>query len=593
MIVGTRNKVVYEITDISLTSDLLIIKGWSFANYIQNHNSVNSHKYMLELIDNESNFRKVYFSNPKNIDKSNLVKMSNITKKCKDNEFNTDGSYCYRDLTWSGFEFRINLNELNRDTHYKINFAINLNMVNETHYFNNGIVIPGFENTELISNGIRYSLNGRFDTWEFIVITNYVRNRIGPGKNADSNFSNKPYCRPNDRNLYWHEYETYTNFKGTNWIGSGNEKELWINLKFKNSNYICQLMTDGDWIQTTMNGTSGSGWISTAFLNYYGEPTTLKVESLENTKINSIKTYTAPKNTNSKIEINLNNKLNQEIIIDVKFQNILLYTTKEKFNGNKKKIITNLKIPSNDKIRVEVTEPSGKKHIIESSIYISSLEEKVLNNINNVFKVNTPIAVEKEFGKNEKYYYEFYEIKIPHNKINVVAGQSFSAYIDLIYNSDIEEIKINNFDSYILFDKQDSNLNYPLLNGKVKVELLKDNIKDNQIFMKLPKTYVEKLKGSLSIYNKGTTYIDGGNKWYVGISDELGSYNYNYKIENIGINLITIIIPSQYKITKYLLGNEALIKLKRVWVPSNLNYFYSKSFLYSNLLRKVNEINEF
>lgn len=592
IVVGTRNKVVYEITDINLTNNSLIIKGWSFANHIQNHNSVNSHKYMLELIDNGNTFRKVYFSNPKKIDKSNLVKMSNVTRKCHDNEFNTDGSYCYRDLSWSGFEFKIDLGELNSDTQYKINFAINLNMVNETHYFNNGIVIPGFEDTELVNNGIRYSLSGRFDTWEFVVITNYVRNRVEPGKNADSNFSDKPYCRPNDKNLYWHEYETYTNYKGSRWLGSGNEKELWINLKFKYSNYVCQLMTDGDWIQTTMNGTTGSGWISTAFLNYYGEPTTLKLDSLENTKINSIKTYTAPKNSNATIELNINNKINQEIILEVKFKNVLLYTEKVKFKGSKNVIINNLKISSNDKIKVEVLEPSGKKHTIESSIYISSLENITLNDINNNLKIETPIMVKKEFNKSEIKHYESFEIKIPHKKINVIAGQGFNAYIDLKYKSDASNIKLNSFNTHILFNKQDSSLNYPEVNGKIKVNLLKDVLNENHNFFKLPKTYVEKHKGELSTNNKDSNYIDGGNKWYVGISDEIGTYNYEYKIENIGVNLINISIPAQYSIINNLLGHEAFIKIKRVWVPDQLNYFYNKTYLFTDLLKKAAEINE-
>lgn len=588
VVLGTRNNVVYEITDLQLTSNYLIIKGWSFGNHIQNHNSSSSHKYMIEMIDQKTYNRKVYFSNPYNIDKSNLVKMANINRKCQDWEYNTDGNYCYTDLSWSGFEFYIPLSELNKNTEYNINFAINLNRVGETHYFNNGIVIPGFENINLVANGTKYSLNGQFNTWSFIVTTGYVRNREAAGKGANSNRSNIPYCRANDTTLYWHNGETYTNFRGSSWIGTGQDKELWINLGFRYSNYVCQLMSDGDRIQTTMNGNTGSGWITTAFLNYFGEPTTLKIESLENTKINSLKTYTTKKNTNSKIVLNINNLVDQQINITVKYKNNSLYNENIKFIGNKEIIINNLNIDSNDIIKVEVTEPSGIKHNIEASIYVSSEETISVNAIINNINITTPIMVEKITGQTEKKYYESFDINIPHNNISVVAGQGFLVNTNVYYYSDINEIILNNITGKLIFEKQDSSLDFPIINGLINVKLENKKINDNNIVLNIPKIYVDRKSGKLySSQPSDVETIDGGNKWYIDIETSFGVYDYYYEIDNIGVNLVKVNIIAKYNVSKYLLGPNGLYKIKRVWVPDNLNYIFKKSYSYIDLLKEV------
>lgn len=507
------------------------------------------------------------------------MKSSEETKLCSGNY---KYSNCYYSYTMVGFEFKIPLSDLGRDLEFDIKLRIYEKQVNRGLQIS--IYVLGINDT-VEQNGVRYQLYSDINKTSVIIENSVLFVRSGPGQNYSiktANFS----CSYNGNTLFWYPNETYKNIKGAQQTNPGNvSSELWVNLKY---NYGGCLNGKA----RAVNGTTMDGWAPWVYMNGSGTPATIKTTSLDTFFIEELRTYTVEKNTNTKVLLTLNSTIDQNIKIKAYHNNNLVYENIVKFNGTKSHII-NYKIPSNGTIRLEVSNGYITKNI-ESKIYISSNKEYHITSedVSGIIEVETPILVVTDKDGTVKEYKEIIQLSAIPYDIDISQGRGISGMMSAIsYWYPLDEFALNNdYNVYALYPSQEETMKYEVIDGKIKVNLKKDNIVRNEnydvSYFYHPNILLHVLEGSL--YNEpleGYHYFNGGGIWYPSWDDDLGRYEYQYIGENLGINKITIKRDLSYTIiSKMLDSTNGKFIIKRVDNPEGKNIIFKKTFSYDELL---------
>lgn len=568
----------YNINNFILDGSDIIINGWAVTNKHQNLTGNDTHEYSLVLTNSNTNESKVYIATLKHADKTRLMRATEEVNQCS-GYFNY--GVCHYKYTYAGFEFRIPVSDLKSDTEYAIKLRIYEKLVNRGYQLS--IYALGVDDT-YEKDGIRYQLYSDINKTSVTLTATSLFVRSGPSQYysiRNSNFS----CSSNGKTLFWYPEGFYNHVLGAQQTNPGAvDSELWVNLGFNYGSCVYGKAR-------AVNGTSYNGWAPWVYMIGSGTPATIKTTSLNTISIDELRTYTAPKNTKTKALITLTSSINQDITIRAYHNDNLVYNKSEKFNGTKTFQI-NYDIPNNGTLKVEVIN-KYRTLLVSSKIYVSS--EKIYNiNANDtvgIITVDTPILVVTDKNKNVTEYKEKIQLSAIPYEIDLSQGRGISGVTSAIsYWYPLEEFALNNdYSVYALYPSQEETLNYEIVDGKVKINLIKDGVVRNNdydiSYFYHPNILLSLISGEL--YNEaldGHTYYNGGGIWYPSWNDELGKYDYEYVGSNIGINKVTIKRDLSYTITSTMFGVETgKFKIIRVKNPDNLNVIYKRKFSYEEL----------
>ncbi len=568
----------YNINNFYLEGDFIIINGWAVTDGHQHLTGNNTHEYSLVLTDKITNESKSYVATLKNVDKTQLMKTHEHTVICSTN-YST--AACYYLYTMVGFEFRIPVSELRGDAEYNIKLRIYEKSVNRGLQLS--IFALGIDNT-YEKDGIRYQLYSDIHKTSVSLLSSYLVVRSGPGQNYAQKTSNF-WCSYNGYDLYWYPYGTFTNIIGTaRTNGNSIDSELWLNLGYNYASCVDGKARAG-------NGTTYNGWGPWVFMSGNGTPATIKTTSLNTISIEELRTYTSKKDTQAKALITLTSSINQNVTIKAYHNSSLVYNKVENISGTKTFAI-NYVIPNNGTFKVEIIN-SYKTYSISSNIYVSS--EKVYNitenDLSGIIIVDTPILVVTDKNRNVTEYKEKIQLSAIPYEIDLSQGRGISGMTSAIsYWYPLEEFSLNSdYSVYALYPSQEETLNYEIVDGKVKVNLVKDNIVRNNnydiSYFHHPDILLSVIHGNL--FNEslgGYNYYNGGGIWYPSWNDDLGKYEYEYIGSNLGINRITIKRDLSYTVSSTMFGvNNGKFTIKRVHTPESLNVIYRKTFTYDEL----------
>lgn len=508
---------------------------------------------------------------------------------CGTYEFYATLEACYYRLPQVGFEFKIPLSDLNIDNEYDLKFRIYEKYTNVG--YQTSVYALGVDDYYDV-NGARYQLYSNLQTTNLVGMAPTLMIRTGPSTTY-SQMRGDYSCSPYSTRLYWTVGEKYTNiYEVVKTNGNNIDSETWLRMGF-NEGYCY------DGRSRALNGTAKSGWAALVFFDTVGTPATIKVSSLQYSTIDEMKTYTAEANTTTKAIVKLTNNKNQTVNIKAYHNNQLVHDSNQTFNGTKEFTIQ-YKIPNSGTLKIVVTEPYNYTHTMESKIYVSSNQTYNIgpNDDNKILTIDTPILVVKNKNGNVTEYKEKIELSATPKSYIITQGRGLETFdASLSYYYPTNEFNLNNdFNVYALFPSQEENLNYEVINNKVKVNLNSSDIQKSNnyeiIDLTLPKMYISESGDIYSSKNNLTNYIDGGNVWYPNWNDELGVYDYSVVGTRIGINKVTIVRNLQYKITNtFITVDKGIFKIKRVKNPNNLNYVFKKTFTYEELLNYL-EVNK-
>ena len=205
--------------------------------------------------------------------------------------------------------------------------------------------------------------------------------------------------------------------------------------------------------------------------------------------------------------------------------------------------------------------------------------------------VDNPILVVTDKNRNVTEYKEKIQLSAIPYEIDLSQGRGISGVTSAIsYWYPLEEFSLNSdYSVYALYPSQENTMNYEIVDGKVKVNLLKDDVvrsSDHDIsYFYHPNILLSLIQGHLyTDADNEYTYYNGGGIWYPAWNDELGTYDYEYVGTNLGINKITIKRDLVYSITTTMFGVETgKFTIKRVKNPDNPNVIYKRTFTYDEL----------
>lgn len=584
-----RDNINYDFNTFSVVDNYVVISGWGVGSHTQEYTGPESHEYSLVVINKNTNQSKIYNGEIKPVDKTELMRYKTTYRVCGTYEFYATLEACYYRLPQVGFEFKIPLSDLNVDNEYDLKFRIYEKYTNVG--YQTSVYALGVDDYYDV-NGARYQLYSNLQTTNLVGMAPTLMIRTGPSTTY-SQMRGDHSCSPYSTRLYWTVGEKYTNiYEVVKTNGNNIDSETWLRMGF-NEGYCY------DGRSRALNGTAKSGWAALVFFDTVGTPATIKVSSLQYSTIDEMKTYTAEANTTTKAIVKLTNNKNQTVNIKAYHNNQLVHDSNQTFNGTKEFTIQ-YKIPNSGTLKIVVTEPYNYTHIMESKIYISSNQTYNIgpNDDNKILTIDTPILVVKNKNGNVTEYKEKIELSATPKSYIITQGRGLETFdASLSYYYPTNEFNLNtDFNAYALFPSQEENLNYEVINNKVKVNLNSSNIQKSNNYettdLTLPKMYISESGDIYSSKNNLTNYIDGGNVWYPNWNDELGVYDYSVVGTRIGINKVTIIRNLQYKITNtFITIDKGIFKIKRVKNPNNLNYVFKKTFTYEELLNYL-EVNK-
>lgn len=574
----TKREFSYEINSFYISGDYLIINGWAIMDEnIQNYYNDSTHSYSLVLKNNNDvDDKLIYDATLLPVDKTNLFKYVSTHRACGSNQINQNPTSCYMTLQNVGFEFKIPLSDLKKDTTYTAVLRMYSKTVNRA--YQTIIYAPNIRDYQ-VKDGVKYELYSDFSTTKIIMLAEVLFVKDGPSTSS-SRSTGWQYCSSAGYVLYWKPWEIYTSLQETARTTNGVDSETWFRVMYDQG--LCQ---NGK--SRAIMGWSYSGWMPSTYTDFDGDPAIIKITSMNYSEIDQIKTYTSPNNTQTKANISLYNKINQTVNIKLYHRNDLVYDQNMTFNGKKE-----LSIPFINKggeVKIVVTETSGYKTTLNTTIYTSSYENYESSNSNITVNPTTPIIVIATKTSTKKIY-ERIKVSIPYNYIKLVSGKPIQTWSYIEYSTDNNELSLNkDIKGTVIFPSQESSLNYPINNNKVVVNMVKTDSNFSQAIIDLPEYVLDKNKGY--VYEKGKqpnniTTIYGNRKWYTPINDSLGKYNYEINDYNLGVNRISIKFNCNYETYKKLFGNDnSYYILKRTYKPDNLLYRFHKSYNYQELLK--------
>ena len=568
----------YNINNFKLDGDYIIINGWGTTDRHQDLTGDDTHEFSLVLTDKSNNESKVYIATLKYADKTRLMRASEAVNHCS-GYFNNGN--CHYKYTYAGFEFKIPLSDLNADTEYDIKLRIYEKKVNRG--YQESIYVLGIDDS-YEKNGMRYQLYSDISKTNVTLTDSSLFVRSGPGQNYSIKSSNKS-CSGNGKTLFWYPNGYFSHIIGASQTNPGSvDSELWVNMQYDLGGCVYGKAR-------AVNGTSNNGWAPWVYMLGGGDPAVIKVTSLTTISIDELRAYTAEANTKTKALLTLTSTKNQNITIKVYHNNNLVYNKVHNISGTKSFKI-DYTIPNKGTLKVEVIDEHFTQSI-SSNIYVSSKKEYKLDlsNKSGVILVDNPILVVTDKNRNVTEYKEKIQLSAIPYEIDLSQGRGISGVTSAIsYWYPLEEFSLNSdYSVYALYPSQENTMNYEIVDGKVKVNLLKDDVvrsSDHDIsYFYHPNILLSLIQGHLyTDADNEYTYYNGGGIWYPAWNDELGTYDYEYVGTNLGINKITIKRDLVYSITTTMFGVETgKFTIKRVKNPDNPNVIYKRTFTYDEL----------
>ena len=568
----------YNINNFKLDGDYIIINGWGTTDRHQDLTGDDTHEFSLVLTDKSNNESKVYIATLKYADKTRLMRASEAVNHCS-GYFNNGN--CHYKYTYAGFEFKIPLSDLNADTEYDIKLRIYEKKVNRG--YQESIYVLGIDDS-YEKNGMRYQLYSDISKTNVTLTDSSLFVRSGPGQNYSIKSSNKS-CSGNGKTLFWYPNGYFSHIIGASQTNPGSvDSELWVNMQYDLGGCVYGKAR-------AVNGTSNNGWAPWVYMLGGGDPAVIKVTSLTTISIDELRAYTAEANTKTKALLTLTSTKNQNITIKAYHNNNLVYNKVHNISGTKSFKI-DYTIPNKGTLKVEVIDEHFTQSI-SSNIYVSSKKEYKLDlsNKSGVILVDNPILVVTDKNRNVTEYKEKIQLSAIPYEIDLSQGRGISGVTSAIsYWYPLEEFSLNSdYSVYALYPSQENTMNYEIVDGKVKVNLLKDDVvrsSDHDIsYFYHPNILLSLIQGHLyTDADNEYTYYNGGGIWYPAWNDELGTYDYEYVGTNLGINKITIKRDLVYSITTTMFGVETgKFTIKRVKNPDNPNIIYKRTFTYDEL----------
>ena len=568
----------YNINNFKLDGDYIIINGWGTTDRHQDLTGDDTHEFSLVLTDKSNNESKVYIATLKYADKTRLMRASEAVNHCS-GYFNNGN--CHYKYTYAGFEFKIPLSDLNADTEYDIKLRIYEKKVNRG--YQESIYVLGIDDS-YEKNGMRYQLYSDISKTNVTLTDSSLFVRSGPGQNYSIKSSNKS-CSGNGKTLFWYPNGYFSHIIGASQTNPGSvDSELWVNMQYDLGGCVYGKAR-------AVNGTSNNGWAPWVYMLGGGDPAVIKVTSLTTISIDELRAYTAEANTKTKALLTLTSTKNQNITIKAYHNNNLVYNKIHNISGTKSFKI-DYTIPNKGTLKVEVIDEHFTQSI-SSNIYVSSKKEYKLDlsNKSGVILVDNPILVVTDKNRNVTEYKEKIQLSAIPYEIDLSQGRGISGVTSAIsYWYPLEEFSLNSdYSVYALYPSQENTMNYEIVDGKVKVNLLKDDVvrsSDHDIsYFYHPNILLSLIQGHLyTDADNEYTYYNGGGIWYPAWNDELGTYDYEYVGTNLGINKITIKRDLVYSITTTMFGVETgKFTIKRVKNPDNQNVIYKRTFTYDEL----------
>lgn len=574
-----KSEFQYEINNFYISGDYLIINGWGkIVGNSQHYLNDSTHSYSILLRNvNNSASALEYYATLLPTDKTNYFKRVSTNRVCAPNLTYQDEDYCYMNVKNIAFEFKIPLSDLGTDVNYNVSLRIHAKTINvgyQTEMF-----APAIRDYQE-RNGIRYELSSDYSTTKIYVMSDMLFVKAGPGLEAARQTSWQ-YCSLTGYTLYWREWHPFTSLQEVAKTSSSYDAETWFRVLFD------QGLCEGGRSRAFM-GWSYSGWMPSSYTDFDGTPAMIKITTQNYASIDQIKTYTAPKGGQTKIKIGLYNKTNQNNNIKVYNDGKLIYNQNLSYSGSKE-LEVKFNIERKGEVEVVIIEPSGYQTKLKSPIYVSGFETYEVKEKEVNINPETPIIVitDKLGSRN---IYEKIKITIPYSSIKLVSGKSIQTWSFIEYSTTNNELNINqDVNSKVLFPTQEKTLMYPFENNKIKVEMEKVDSNSSQMLLNLPEYVLDKNKGY--VYPKGNEpknikTINGDRKWYVPISDNIGKYDYQINLSNVGVNKVSVIFNCNYEIIKKLIGDiNSLYIIKRVDVPQNLIIRFSNIYSYNDLIK--------
>ncbi len=574
----------YNINNFKLEGDYIIINGWGTTDRHQDLTGDDTHEFSLVLTDKSNNESKTYIATLKYADKTRLMRASEAVNHCS-GYFNY--GVCHYTYTYAGFEFKIPLSDLNSDTEYDIKLRIYEKKVNRG--YQESIYVLGIDDS-YEKNGLRYQLYSDISKTNVTLTDSSLFVRSGPGQNYSIKSSNKS-CSGNGKTLFWYPQGYFSHIIGASQTKPGSvDSELWVNMQYDLGGCVYGKAR-------AVNGTSNNGWAPWVYMLGGGDPAVIKVTSLRTISIDELRAYTAEANTKTKALLTLTSTKNQNITIKAYHNNNLVYNKVHNISGTKSFKI-DYTIPNKGTLKVEVIDEHFTQSI-SSNIYVSSKKEYKLDlsNKSGVILVDNPILVVTDKNRNVTEYKEKIQLSAIPYEIDLSQGRGISGVTSAIsYWYPLEEFSLNSdYSVYALYPSQENTMNYEIVDGKVKVNLLKDDVvrsSDHDIsYFYHPNILLSLIQGHLyTDADNEYTYYNGGGIWYPAWNDELGTYDYEYVGTNLGINKITIKRDLVYSITTTMFGVETgKFTIKRVKNPDNPNVIYKRTFTYDELKEYVGD----
>ena len=580
----TQNEMYYNINNFYLDGDYVVINGWATTNRHQHLTGNDTHEYSLVLSNIKNGVTKTYNGTLMYADKTNLMKNTEYRNPCSSNY---SSSVCFYYYTYSGFQFKIPISDLDVDTEYNIKLRIYEKVVNRGMQIS--IYALGIDNT-YEKNGVRYQLYSDINNTNVTLTGSNLFVRSGPGQNysrINVNYS----CATWDV-LYWYPRGYFNNILGASQTNPGAiDSELWVKLGY--DLYPSCVYSKA----RAVNGNTYAGWAPWIYMIGGGQPATIKTTGLNTVYIDELKTYTAEANHETKALVTLTSSENQTITINAYHNNNKIYSKNVDISGTKTFEIK-YNIPNNGYFNVEV-KAKYKTLNIGSNIYVSSKQTyNVQANESGIITVDTPILVVTDKNGNHTYYREKIQLSSIPYEINISQGGGLKGITSaLTYWFPLEEFGLNSdYKIYALYNSQEDSLNYEVVNGKVKVNLEKEAIRRGNnydiSYFHHPNILLSVIDGKLhNTRINGKKYYNSGYVWYPAWSDELGRYNYQYVGENIGVNKITIKKNLYYNIVSKMFDKDkGKFEIKRVKNPKNSKLIYNKTFKFDELMEFVGEL---
>jgi len=573
----TKANLLYEINGFYIEDNSLKINGWAISDRnIQNYFDDTTHSFSIFLQNvNNPNDILYYDGALLDVDKTILFKYATTNKKCSSTAINKPLNECYMVVENVGFEFVIPLSDLQRDTSYRVVLRMynkQANVAYQTYIF-----APNISEYHE-KDGLRYELYSDFSATNIVMLSNMLFVKAGPSTSSSRMYSYKS-CSATGNTLYWKQWEVFTNLQEISKTTDSYDSETWFRVLFDQGKCI------GGRARAFM-GYSYPGWMPSTYTDFDGTPATIKITTQNHSSIDEIRTYTAPANSQTKAIVKLYNKKNQTINIKLYQNNSLMYDNNITFDGIKELTIP-FKHNGGSDIKVVITEPSGYVTTLNSKIYKSSYSQYTSNSTEINITPSTPVIVVAD-SSGIKNIYERIKVSIPYNYIKTISGKPIQSWSYIEYYTDNNEIVLNSdITGYVLYPSKESTLNYNIVNNKYKVNAIKIDSNTAQSVMNLPEYVLDKNKGHVyekTNYPSGIVTVYGDRKWYIPITENVGTYPYEINVGNLGVNKISVKFPCKYEITKTLFGySDSLYIIKRTYIPNNLQYRFNKSYSYQEL----------